>query len=59
VLFRYVRIAYVRRTYICIPEGAPRAIVVCKWNGWFPSPWSWCRRNGIYGGSKVLRFEGL
>jgi len=44
--------------YVRIPEGAPRAVVVCKWNGWFPSSWSWCRRGGFIGGSEVLRFEG-
>jgi len=44
--------------YIRIPEGAPRAIVVYKWNGWFPSSWSWCYRGGFIGGSKVLRFKG-
>jgi len=49
----------VRTVYVRIPEGGTlRAIVVCKWNGWFPSSWSWCRRDGVYGGSEVLRFEG-
>ena len=43
------------RTY---SGGSPGIIVMCKWNGWFPSSWSWCRRGGFIGGSEVLRFEG-
>jgi hypothetical protein len=36
-------------------RGSPGIIVMCKWNGWFPSSWSWCYRGGFIGGSEVRR----
>jgi hypothetical protein len=38
--------------------GSPGIIVMCKWNGWFPSSWSWCRGVVFIGGSKVRGSKG-